>query len=328
MWEGEVARTFESSLAVPGDMPLIIGMTGPSNSGKTYSALRLGTGAQRVTGGDIFGIDTEAGRMRHYADRFKFQHVPFKAPYSPLDYMAAFDYCIKKGAKVIIADSMTHEHEGEGGLLDQSEKYLDAKAGDDYRKREALNQLSYKKPKSERKVLNNFIIQHGEVIFILCYRAQEKSKLVKVKQDNGGMKNEMVKLGWQPTTTSPLPFEMTARFLLEPGCEGKPTTAPTEMAETMLIKNPIQFKSIIKPGQQLDESMGEYMAQWAKDGGIKKAPLPTAPLATVLTDCKTLDALQVTFKSLPPDIQRQLEGVKNDMKSKLTQAAADTADIL
>ena len=38
---------------------------------------------QRVCGGDIFVIDTEARRALHYADAFKFRHVPFGAPFDP-----------------------------------------------------------------------------------------------------------------------------------------------------------------------------------------------------------------------------------------------------
>src|SRR6266849_4599710 len=78
-----MARKFEDRPAVREATPLLIGLVGPSNSGKTFSALRLATGIQRVSGGDIWGIDTESRRMLHYADKFKFRHVPFGAPFGP-----------------------------------------------------------------------------------------------------------------------------------------------------------------------------------------------------------------------------------------------------
>src|ERR1700728_1669346 len=115
----EVMRTFDDQPAIRQATPLLFGLIGPSGGGKTYSALRLATGIQRVSGGEIFMIDTESNRSLAYADKFKFRHVPFGAPFSPLDYLAAVEHCVKKGAKVIIVDSMSHEHEGPGGVLEE-----------------------------------------------------------------------------------------------------------------------------------------------------------------------------------------------------------------
>ena len=78
-------RSFEDSQAKPGGQPYLMGLTGASGSGKTYSALRIATGIQQVTGGDIYFIDTEAKRALWYADEFKFRHVPFNEPFSPDD---------------------------------------------------------------------------------------------------------------------------------------------------------------------------------------------------------------------------------------------------
>jgi ABC-type sulfate/molybdate transport systems ATPase subunit len=52
-------RNFEARDAVREHVPLLIGLTGPSGGGKTFSALRLATGIQQVTGGDIYFVDTE-----------------------------------------------------------------------------------------------------------------------------------------------------------------------------------------------------------------------------------------------------------------------------
>ena len=64
------ARTFEAKPAVRQKVPLLCGLVGPSGGGKTFSALRLATGMQQVSGGDIYIVDTEARRALHYADRF------------------------------------------------------------------------------------------------------------------------------------------------------------------------------------------------------------------------------------------------------------------
>src|SRR6185369_224874 len=84
---------------------------------KTFSALRLATGMSKIYGDGVFVIDTEARRSLHYADTFRFSHVDFKPPFGPLDYLAAIEHCISRGAKTIVVDSMSHEWEGEGGVL-------------------------------------------------------------------------------------------------------------------------------------------------------------------------------------------------------------------
>ncbi len=264
-------RTFTDIPAKRDRVPLIIGLSGPSGSGKTYSALELATGIQSVVGGDIYGVDTESKRMLHYADYFKFRHVPFTPPFGPLDYMAAFQHCIAKGAKIIIADSLSHEHDGEGGVLDQIDAFLTAKAGDDWDKRNRYLMLANAKPKAERKKLNQFIVQNGDVIWILCYRAQDKTKPVKKGQQTADGE-KIIHLGWQPITTSPLVFDMTARYLLGPACEGRPMTNPQEEAEKLMIKNPRQFAGWVKPDQQINAELGAKMAKWAVGDSVKSAP--------------------------------------------------------
>src|SRR5690606_35477146 len=120
-----VARTFEDRPAVRTATPLLFGLIGPSGSGKTFSALRIASGMQRVIGGDIFLIDTESSRALHYAEKFRFRHVAFTPPFSPLDYLGAIEHCVSKGAKIVIIDSMSHEHEGPGGVLEWHEQEVE-----------------------------------------------------------------------------------------------------------------------------------------------------------------------------------------------------------
>jgi hypothetical protein len=268
-------RMFTDSPAVRSRVPLIVGVTGSSFSGKTYSALRLAAGIERVVGGPIWVVDSESNRALHYAEYFRFQHVPFPPPYGPLDYIEVLEHCVKKGAKIVVVDQMSFEHNGEGGVMDQSEAFLEKKCGDDWKCREKNLMLSLVKPKLARKKLKRWIITHGDVVFIFLYRAADKIKPVR-----GG---EPIKLGWQPETTSDLPYEMTARFLLTPGCEGVPMVTPDEKAELMQIKNPRQFKSLIHPGEQLSEDLGERMARWAVGGsadGAASAGGGAAPAAS------------------------------------------------
>jgi hypothetical protein len=252
-----MTRVFEDKPATRERVPTLIGLTGVSSSGKTFSALRLATGIQRAVGGEIFVIDTEARRATHYADRFSFRHVNFEPPFGPLDYLAAIEHCVSRGAKVLVIDSMSHEHNGDGGVMDQVDAFLDAKAGDDFAKRQRFGMLAHIKPKAARKKLNRRILQLG-INAVFCYRAADKIK----PAAKGAKDRDPVRLGWQPETTSPLVYEMTARFLLGPGCEGRPILNPETDAERNAIKNPIQFHDLLREGAQLSEDLGERIARW------------------------------------------------------------------
>jgi hypothetical protein len=307
-------RIFIDSPAVRSRVPLIIGLSGPSNSGKTYSALELATGIQEVIGGDIHVVDTESKRALHYADFFKFRHTPFEPPFGPLDYIAAFKHCIAKGAKIIIADSMTHEHDGDGGVLDQMEKFLDDKVAkkkpneDEWSVRNKYLMLANARPKAERKKLNQFVVQNGDVVWILCYRAQDKTK----PRKRGEEGDKIVHLGWQPITTSPLVFDMTARFLLGPASEGKPTLFPSEEAERAMIKNPRQFSGWVKPDQQISRELGKKMARWAAGDVTTEPAKRRDPVAGI-------EAL-VKLADVPLAEERILMALSKNHRSELTEA--------
>lgn len=224
--------------------------------------MRLATGMQRVTGGDIYGIDAESRRMCHYADIFKFQHVPFGAPFGSLDYLAAIEYCVKKGAGTIIIDSMSHEHEGPGGLLEYHEAELTRIAGDDQGKRDRCQMLAWQKPKAARRRLINTILQMP-INFIFCFRAKEKIKIRPGKQPE--------QLGWMPIAGEEFVYEMMVNALLLPNAGGVPTWASNEVGEKQMIKLPQQFrKLLIERNTPLDETIGETMAKWA--AGDQKTP--------------------------------------------------------
>ena len=247
-------RTFEDKPAVRTSVPLLLGLTGASGSGKTYSALRLATGIQRVTGGEIFYIDTEARRALHYADRFKFRHMEFKAPFGPLDYLAAIEHCQRKGAKVIVVDSMSHEHEGPGGVLEKHEQETTRLSALWHTSRDAAQMSAWAEPKAERRRLINSVLQLG-VNGVFCFRAKEKLRIKK------GEKPEP--MGWMPIAGEEFVYEMTVNCLLYPGSGGVPEWNPGEIGEKMMVKLPEQFRETFKQRRQLDEDTGETLAKWA-----------------------------------------------------------------
>lgn len=270
------ARNFTAALAVREQVPLLVGLMGPSGGGKTFSALRLATGIQQVSGGDIYMIDTEARRGLHYADRFKFKHVPFEAPFGSLDYLEALKFCVAQGAKVIIVDSASHEHEGPGGLIDLQDQEMRRLAGEDYGtwKAERFNMLAWQKPKAARRRLINGLLQLN-ANFIFCFRAKETSKPVKKQQDNGREKTVIEPMGFMPIAGDEFVYEMTMNALLLPGAGGLPTWHSESRGERMMMKLPEQFRGLMENPRPLDEKMGAALATWAR--GERSAAGPRDP---------------------------------------------------
>lgn len=253
-------REFIASPAVRTKVPLLVGLMGASGSGKTYSALRLATGIQKVSGGDIYFIDTESRRGLHYADKFKFKHVPFVAPFGSLDYLAALQFCVNHGAGVVVVDSMSHEHEGPGGMIDLQDQIVDRMAGQDYAKRERVKMLAWAEPKAKRRALINGILQLNSN-FVFCFRAKNTSK--PVKRDG---KNVVEPQGFMPIAGDEFVYEQTLNALLMPGSGGVPTWQSDMPGEHTMIKLPEQFLGLASRRVPLDEKVGERLAAWASGG--------------------------------------------------------------
>ena len=307
------ARIFTARPAVRESVPLLIGLTGPSGGGKTFSALRLATGIQTVTGGDIYAIDTEARLMLHYADRFKFKHVQFDAPFGSLDYLAAIRQCVEAGARVVIVDSMSHEHEGVGGLLDLHDRELQRMGGE-----ASKNMLAWQKPKAARSAMINGILQLN-ANFIFCFRAKEKVKIV------GGGKP--VPQGFMPIAGEELIFEMTVNCLLLPHADGVPTWQSEQVGERLMMKLPEQFKSLFAERRALSEDIGQHLAEWARGGAVTdNAPIFDAA-RTAASGGK--DALQAHWKSLDKAARKIVTPIMDELKeiaTKATPAEDVTAD--
>lgn len=255
-------------------VPLLIGLTGPSSSGKTYTALRLATGIQTVYGGDIYVVDTEQRRSLHYADRFKFKHVPFGEPFGALDYREVLRYCKAQGAGVVVIDSASHEHDGPGGMLEQHEVELTRMAGaTDYAKRERMTMLAWQKPKQARRKLITAITTELNMPVIFCFRAKATTKPMKDKSDGGKLKP--VEMGYMAIAGEEWLFEMALNALFLPAAEGRPTWQSDKPGERAVIKLPAQFKWLAETDEPLNEEVGKRLALWARGSAVADKPRKT-----------------------------------------------------
>lgn len=259
---------FEIKQARREQVPVMVGLMGPSGSGKTYSALRLASGIQSVSGGEICVIDTESRRALHYADDFRFLHMQFDAPFGPGRYLEAIKAAYDAGARTIVVDSMSHEHEGPGGVLEMHNAAVDALASAEAKRygkrREDINEdkhnfAAWAKPKAERRLMINGILQIP-ANFIFCFRAKDKTK---PGTDAAGKKS-LIEQGCMPIAGEEFVFEMTANCLLLPGAAGVPVWRSDYPGERAMMKRPRMFERTLADGRQLTEQVGAELALWAR----------------------------------------------------------------
>ena len=136
---------------------VVIGISGQSGSGKTYSALKLARGMVDSPS-EIGFLDTENGRGRLYSSILdgKFLHADMYAPFSPARYRQSIEEFQAAGVKVLVIDSGSHEWEGEGGCTEIAEKPL----------LNGKKMADWKRAKSEHKKFMNAMLQSNMHIIV------------------------------------------------------------------------------------------------------------------------------------------------------------------
>lgn len=282
--------------AVRQDTPLIIGLAGPTKSGKTLSALRVATGL--AGGKPIIMINAEGARGHQYADKFTYIACDLTPPFRPELYTEALTEAAKQNPGCIIIDSASHMHDGPGGILEWHEEELDRIAGQDEGKRQRSTFTAWIKPKASE---NEFIyaLLGMKCPVILCLRAKEKLKIIPGKQP--------VDLGWQPIVGERVAFETMFTLVLPPHSKGVPDLSISDMRQP--------FDRLVPENRPLDEKLGERLAEWAK-GGATPAPVDTETGEVTLPDfpetaphpwsreefSELLKARALTVKDLAPAI--------------------------
>lgn len=116
-------------------------LDGPPGSGKSYTALKVACMiAEALNLGDVYLIDSENESSKKYVYnprtgkgwKFKALYMP-KNDYSPQRYMEAIHLAEKRGARIIVVDSISHAWAGVNGILEQVDQFTETAA----RKRDA-----------------------------------------------------------------------------------------------------------------------------------------------------------------------------------------------
>jgi len=225
--------------------PLIIGLAGPTKSGKTYSAHRIAQGL--ASGGPVAMINAEGAKGHQYADEFEYVATDIEAPFRPERYTEALKAALEIKPAVVIIDSVSHMHDGPGGILEYQRDEKERMGGSD-----RVNFTAWIKPKAAE---NQFIytMLSADCHLVLCMRAKEKIKIVE------GAKP--IDLGWQPIAGERVAFETIFTLLLPPHSKGAPDLSISEMRKP--------FDTLIQSGRQLDEQTGAALREWAAGGAIE-----------------------------------------------------------
>jgi hypothetical protein len=279
----------------------ITGLAGASGSGKTMTALLYATGLAQ--GRKFAVIDTEARRALHYADhqalreaarasglpddQLVFDHADLGPPFSPARYREAIEQADQAGYPVIVIDSFSHEHEGDGGLMEWAEQLEQGvpKPGvdnprtygngwqQDWQVPPVKSPGNWKEPKTAHKKLVSRLLQLRAHL-VVCMRAEEKMQLTteEFTDRNGNKRKKTVVIPaeerpleerWHPICEKRFPYELTASFLLLPGNPGVPV--PLKLQD--------QHKPFFPTDRPISADAGRQMAEWAGGG----APAPTQP---------------------------------------------------
>jgi hypothetical protein len=234
-------NTFTLRKAERKQAKLRIGLFGPSGSGKTMSALKIARG---ITDWDkICVIDTENGSGEMYSHLGSYNVIAVQAPFNPERYIEAIQAAEKAGMEVIIIDSITHEWQGRGGILELSE---DMEKG-------FKNSFMVWGKLTPRH--NKFIdsILESPCHMICCGRAKQ-DYVINQKEKNGHTINVPEKVGLKAITREGFDYEMTLSF--EIAISHYATTAKDR---TGLFMD--------KPEFIISEAIGETLKKW-NEGGV------------------------------------------------------------
>lgn len=284
---------------------LVIGFSGISGSGKTRTAIEFAYGLANYDASKIGFIDTENRRGSLYADVLK-KHpthptdVPFwigdlEPPFTPERYSEAILEFQKHGVEVLVIDSVTHEYEGTGGILEIREP-LPGQRG----KRDNV-------AKERHKKFMNVLLQSNMHI-VPCIRAREK---VIIEKKNG--ETVYIPQGIQPVQEKNFMFEMTASLLM------------FDAGRTQeLIKMPDELAAMLGRGDgYITSADGKAVRDWVDGGGKLDPEVELARSTLKTTSEKGLAALEAAFKSMPAKVKRALV---NDGTIEVLKTAAAAYD--
>ena len=243
-----------------------LGLSAVSGGGKTYSALLVAKG---LCGdwGKVALIDTENGSGDLYANLGDYMILPLQAPYSPERYIEAIKACEEGGAEVIIIDSITHEWDGKGGVLDIS----NSMSGNSY--------TNWAKLTPRHQAFIDTILQSKCHVITTVRRKQDYEMTT-----NSAGKLVPQKIGLKEVTREGFEYELTLNLELDTN-----HNATCSKDRTGLFSGKPEFKP--------SEETGKMIAEWCESGLDVTVEVNEA--IAKLAKCDNKDELTVLKETLP-----------------------------
>jgi hypothetical protein len=255
--EEEMAMsTLELKPAVLEQARLKMALWGIAGSGKTFTALRIGTGllddpmTGSYDGSKLAVIDTEHARAKKYARLFQFLHLPITHHYEPELYVEALRICQAAGVEVCIIDSLSHEWAGKNGIL----SFVDEQQA---KQRNKLQAWQAATPRHD-----SFVEALMAVDMHVIATLRAKTKYAVGEDERGKMQVE--KLGEGPIQRENLEYEFDVVASMTSGT----LVVQKSMAHGYLGEGEV----VEKPGPEL----GRILREWVGEGE-PPAPRPEAP---------------------------------------------------
>lgn len=240
-----------------------LGLSAVAGGGKTYSAILIAKGLAKGGLSKVAIIDTENGSADLYANLGNYNVLTLEAPFSPERYINAIKECENAGMEVIIIDSITHEWDGSGGILEIS----NSMAGNSY--------TNWAKLTPRHNNFINSILQSKCHIITTVRRKQDYEMTT-----NSQGKLVPQKIGLKEVTREGFEYELTVNLELD-----TKHIATTSKDRTGLFMD--------KPEFVPSEETGKLLLNWCENG-IE----PISPTIPELTDANLKLALNSDNKGI------------------------------
>lgn len=248
---------------------LFVALVGSTNSGKSFSSLRLARGIAGPAG-KVAVLDTEAGRTLHLKQHFDFDVQLLDPPHRPDRYYEAALAAQDAGYDCLVIDSFTAAWRGVGGTLDWIDEELDVAVArarsnaerfnrnfdEGYTRTSQKSAASIRPKMAWKRMVFGFLGLKMPVIFAIrgenTYDPEKKKEVYKAQIQRDFL------------------FEVTVSFRLASDRKGF-----VDLSDPSGWKMEGAHRGIFHDGDQLSEEHGAALAAWAR--GETAAPAAQAP---------------------------------------------------
>jgi len=270
---------------------LRLALMGPTGSGKTMSALRLGFGI----GGKVGVIDTENGSADLYADAGDYDVITLEKPYTVASYREAIQAFEDAKYDVIIIDSLSHAWAGSGGLLDKKRQA---------EKRGANSFTAWGDLTPEQNALVESMLTSPAHIIATC-----RVKMEYVLETNEKGKQVPRKVGLQPVQRDGLEYEFTLVMDIDEDHKASASKDRTRLFNGWY--------------DQITERTGTKLREWLESGAeAPPAPNPDDELVVRIKSALA-KADQASFDKIigHPDALRLADRIADDVNAAVHRLA-------